>query len=54
MELEIKSLHETGTKKKLLGKALLKKKKDLWELHRRVTMNWMVIIELKYSYQNEK
>ena len=29
MELEIKSLHETGTKKKLLGKALLKKKKDL-------------------------
>ena len=27
MELEIKSLDETGTKKKLLGKALLKKKK---------------------------
>ena len=29
MELEIKSLDETGTKKTLLGKALLKKKKDL-------------------------
>ena len=29
MELEIKSLDKTGTKKKLLGKALLKKKKDL-------------------------
>ena len=29
MELEIKSLDETGTKKKLLGKVLLKKKKDL-------------------------
>ena len=28
MELEIKSVDETGTKKKLLGKALLKKKKD--------------------------
>ena len=29
MELEIKGLDETGTKKRLLGKALLKKKKDL-------------------------
>ena len=29
MELEIKSLDETGTKKKILGKALLKKKKRL-------------------------
>ena len=29
MELEMKSCDETGTKKKLLGKALLKKKKDL-------------------------
>ena len=28
MELEIKSLDETGTKKKLLEKAVLKKKKD--------------------------
>ena len=29
MEMEMKSCDETGTKKKLLGKALLKKKKDL-------------------------
>ena len=29
IELEIKSLDETGTKKKLLEKAVLKKKKDL-------------------------
>ena len=29
MELEIKSLDETGTKKKLLENAVLKKKKDL-------------------------
>ena len=29
MELEIKSIDETGTKKKFLGKPLLKKKKDL-------------------------
>ena len=29
MELEIKSLDETGTKKELLEKAVLKKKKDL-------------------------
>ena len=83
MELEIKSLDETGTRKKLLGKALQKKKKDLKmkqnelaetmklidrhttegtlsvaqnsmrELHRRVTMIWMVIIEMKYSNQKE-
>ena len=24
-----------------------------WELHWRVMMKWMVIIELKYSYQKE-
>ena len=29
MEMEMKSCDETGTKKKLLGKALLKKKTDL-------------------------
>ena len=29
MEMEMKSCDETGTKKKLLSKALLKKKKDL-------------------------
>ena len=29
MEMEMKSCDKTGTKKKLLGKALLKKKKDL-------------------------
>ena len=29
MELEIKGIDETGTKKKLLGKALLKKKEEL-------------------------
>ena len=29
MEMEMKSCDETGTKKKLLGKALQKKKKDL-------------------------
>ena len=29
MELEIKSLDETGTKKELLEKAVLKRKKDL-------------------------
>ena len=29
MEMEMKSCDETGTKKKILGKALLKKKKDL-------------------------
>ena len=29
IELEIKSLDKTGTEKKLLGKPLLKKKKDL-------------------------
>ena len=29
MELEIKSLDETGTKKELLENAVLKKKKDL-------------------------
>ena len=29
MEMEMKSCDKTGTKKKLLGKVLLKKKKDL-------------------------